>query len=104
PSVDRLTIEGPFILSGSGDTPSRRKIFICKPASAADEQACATKILSSLSRLAYRRPADQATMTALMDFYKRGRADGGFESGIENALQFILASPAFLFRVEPDPP
>jgi hypothetical protein len=103
PSVDRMTIEGPLVQTGSGDTPSRRKIFICKPASAADEQACATKILSSLARMAYRRPADTATMNTLMDFYKRGRARGNFESGIESSLQFILASPAFLFRIEPDP-
>jgi cytochrome c551/c552 len=103
PSVDRMTIEGPFVQTGSGETPSRRKIFICKPASAADEQACATKILSSLARMAYRRPADQATMSTLMDFYKRGRSKGNFESGIESALQFVLASPAFLFRIEPEP-
>ena len=104
PSVDRLTIEGPFIQTGSGDTPSRRKLFICKPASAADEQACATKILTALARMAYRRPADQPTMNTLMDFYKRGRAQGNFDNGIESALQFVLASPAFLFRVVPDPP
>jgi hypothetical protein len=103
PSVDRMTIEGPLVQTGSGDTPSRRKIFICKPGSASEEQACATKILSSLARMAYRRPADTATMNTLMDFYKRGRAKGNFESGIESSLQFILASPAFLFRVEPDP-
>jgi len=103
PSVDRMTIEGPLVQTGSGETPSRRKIFICKPATAADEQACATKILSSLARMAYRRPADAATMTTLMDFYKRGRAKGNFESGVESALQFVLASPAFLFRIEPDP-
>jgi hypothetical protein len=98
-----MTIEGPLVQTGSGETPSRRKIFICKPASASDEQVCATKILSSLARTAYRRPADQATMNTLMDFYKRGRAKGNFESGIESALQFVLASPAFLFRIESDP-
>jgi hypothetical protein len=103
PSVDRMTIEGPLVQTGSGETPSRRKIFICKPASGSDEPACATKILSSLARMAYRRPADQATMNTLMDFYKRGRAKGNFESGIESALQFVLASPAFLFRIESDP-
>jgi hypothetical protein len=103
PSVDRLTIEGPFGQAGSGDTPSRRKIFICKPASAADEQTCATKLLTSLARLAYRKPVNPATMTMLMDFYKRGRAEGNFDNGIEAALQFILASPEFLFRIEPDP-
>ena len=107
PSVDRLIVEGPFGQAGSGDTPSRRKIFVCKPASApssADEQACASKILSSLARLAYRKPANQASMTTLMDFYKRGRAEGNFENGIEAALQFVLASPEFLFRIQTDPP
>ena len=103
PSVDRLTVEGPFGQAGSGDTPSRRKIFICKPASSADEQACATKILSSLARLAYRKPASPATLNTLMDFYKRGRTEGNFENGIDAALQFILASPEFLFRLETDP-
>jgi hypothetical protein len=53
--------------------------------------------------MAYRRPADQATLNSLMDFYKRGRSQGTFESGIESALQFVLAIPAFLFRIEPDP-
>ena len=104
PSVDRLTVEGPFGQAGSGDTPSRRKIFICKPSSPADEQACATKILSSLARLAYRKPASPASLNTLIDFYKRGRAEGNFENGIEAALQFVLASPEFLFRIEPDPP
>jgi hypothetical protein len=103
PSVDRVTIEGPFAPSGVGDTPSRRKIFICKPASAADESVCAGKILSSLGRLAYRKPVDKATLGTLMDFYTRGRKHGGFEGGIESALQFILASPEFLIRFEPDP-
>ena len=105
PSVDRLTIEGPFSSTGSGDTPSRRKIFICKPAAAADETACATRILSTLVRGAYRRPADKATLDTLMDFYRRGRANNGsFDYGIESALQFILASPQFLIRFESDPP
>ncbi len=105
PSVDRVTIEGPFTVTGSGDTPSRRKIFVCKPASPADEPACAAKILSTLGRMAYRRPIDKDTLGVFMEFYDRGRAgNAGFESGIESALQFILASPEFLFRFEPDPP
>jgi hypothetical protein len=104
PSVDRLTIEGPFAPTGAGDTASRRKIFICKPVAHADESACAGKILSTLGRLAYRRPLDKATLGTLMDFYARGREeDGSFESGIESALQFILASPEFLIRFEQDP-
>jgi mono/diheme cytochrome c family protein len=105
PSVDRLTVEGPFNQTGPGDTASRRKIFICKPAAAKDELGCATKILSSLVRLAYRKPVDNATMETLMKFYRLGRADNGsFDSGIESALQFILASPEFLIRFEQDPP
>jgi hypothetical protein len=86
---------------------SRRKIFVCKPAAPADEQACASKILSTLGRIAYRRPIDKATLGTLMEFYARGRGDrtgkGSFESGIESALQFILASPEFLIRFESDP-
>jgi len=107
PSMDRVTIEGPFAATGSGDTVSRRKIFVCKPAAPADEPACASKILSTLGRIAYRRPIDKATLGSLMEFYARGRGDGtgkgSFESGIESALQFILASPEFLIRFESDP-
>ena len=105
PSVDRITIEGPFSPSGPGESASRRKILSCRPASAAQEQACARQILTSLARQAYRRPVDRASLDVLMDFYSRGRKSGGsFDRGIESALQFILASPEFLFRVEPDPP
>jgi Protein of unknown function (DUF1592)/Protein of unknown function (DUF1588)/Protein of unknown function (DUF1587)/Protein of unknown function (DUF1585)/Protein of unknown function (DUF1595) len=104
PSVDRITIEGPYGQVGSGDTESRRKIFICKPAAAKDETACATKILSALGRMAYRKPLNEASLATLMDFYKKGRANNAnFDSGIETALQFILTSPEFLFRFETDP-
>ena len=117
PSVDRMTIEGPFAVSGPGDTPSRRRILVCNgrptasrgtpaatgPADPADD-ACAKRILTSLARQAYRKPVEAATITVLMDFYHRGRQGGGnFERGIESALQFLLASPEFLFRIEPDP-
>ena len=109
PSVDRLTIEGPFAATGPGDTASRRKIFICKPAAAADEPACATRILTALARLAYRKPVDKTTLDTLMSFYRSGRTsgksnNGSFDRGIESALQFILASPEFLIRFESDPP
>jgi len=123
PSVDRLTVEGPFKASGPGDTPSRRKILVCQPSSAgrtvsttdfgtarstsasdSAEDACARRILTTLTRQAYRKPVDATTLGVLMDFYKRGRESGGsFDRGIESALQFVLASPEFLFRVEPDP-
>ena len=104
PSVDRLTIEGPYGQTGAGDTPSRRKIFICKPTGASDEASCARKILSSLARSAYRRPLDDSDVDLLMDFYRKGRTGHTFDSGIESALQYILASPEFLFRFEADPP
>jgi hypothetical protein len=104
PSVDRITIEGPFAATGPGDTASRRKILSCRPQAASEETACATRILSALARQAYRKPVDTATLGVLMDFYRRGReSQGSFERGIESALQFILASPEFLFRIEPDP-
>src|SRR5687768_6009702 len=105
PSVDRITIEGPFAATSPGDTASRRKILSCRPKAAAQETACARQILTGLARQAYRKPVDKATTGVLMDFYSRGRKAGGnFERGIESALQFILASPEFLYRVEPDPP
>jgi len=104
PSLDRITIEGPFSQTGSGDTASRRRIFVCRPATPKAELACATKILSTLARQAYRRPVDAASLDTLLGFYKQGRAGkGNFDGGIESALQFILASPEFLFRVQPDP-
>jgi hypothetical protein len=101
PSVDRLTIEGPRAATAPGDTPARRKIFVCQPGKSADEATCATRILSSLARVAYRRPVDKQTVDTLMGFYRKS---GSFEGGIEAALQFILASPEFLIRFEPDPP
>jgi len=104
PSIDRLTIDGPYGQVGSGDTASRHKIFICTPHASSEEAACAKKILSALGRMAYRKALNDASLATLMDFYQRGRANNAsFESGIESALQFILASPEFLFRFEPDP-
>jgi hypothetical protein len=104
PSVDRLSIEGPFGNVSSGDTASRRKIFVCQTANPSQELTCATRIVSALARRAYRQPVDKASLDELLDLYKHGRANGGnFEAGIESALQLILASPEFLFRFEPDP-
>jgi len=98
-----MSIAGPFKPTGAGDTPSRRQIFTCKPASAAEEPACARQIISKLARKAYRRSVTQADLDNLVGFYQRGRNEGGnFESGIEAAIQLILASPDFLFRFEPD--
>ncbi len=104
PAVDRVSVTGPFKPTGAGDTPSRRQILVCRPASSADELTCAKKIIGTLARRAYRRPVTDDDLQSLIEFYQRGRNEGGnFESGIEAAVQLILASPDFLFRFEPDP-
>lgn len=104
PSVDRLTVEGPLNPTGPGNTPSRAKIFICTPSTQKDELPCARKMVAALLRQAYRRPLNDSDLETPLSFYQRRRnSNGSFESGIESALQFILASPEFLFRFEPDP-
>jgi hypothetical protein len=103
PFVDKVTITGPFESAGPGDTPSRRRILVCRPASATDEGACARKILSTLARRAYRRPATDQDVQRLMAFYSEGRVEGSFEAGMELALRRLLVSPEFLFRVETEP-
>jgi len=104
PSVDRVTLIGPFDPTGPGDTPSRRTIFICRPKNSADEVPCARKIVSNLARKAYRRPATENDIENLLSFFQRGRNEGKtFDSGVEAAVQLILASPEFLYRFEPDP-
>jgi mono/diheme cytochrome c family protein len=102
-SLDRIVVEGPLAVQGVGDTPSRERIFVCHPADAADETACADKIVSTLARRAYRRPVTRDEVATLMAFYKDGRTLGSFESGIQFALERILVSPNFLLRVEHDP-
>jgi hypothetical protein len=104
PSVDRVTIEGPFGEKSAGNTASRRKIFVCRPTSSADDLPCARTIVSALARRAYRRPVNDSDLESLLSFYQRGRNKGGFDAGIESAIQLVLASPEFLFRFEPDPP
>ncbi len=104
PSVDRLTVEGPFHATGAGDTASRRRIFVCRPASASEEMPCARKILSALAQNAFRRPVSDTDLETLLSFYQRGRNQNAtFDAGIESALQFVLASPEFLYRIEADP-
>ena len=103
PSLDALAIKGPFDSLGSGDTESRRRIFVCQPRKAADEGACATRIVSSLARRAYRRPVMPADIDTLLTFYKQGRVGGSFEAGIERAIERILSDPDFIFRVEREP-
>ena len=105
PNVYSITVTGPFDATGPGDTPSRRRVFTCQPAdsSQAAEAACAEEIFSTLARRAYRRPVTDTDVELLLDFYREGRDDGDFESGVEMALRRLLVSPEFLFRVERDP-
>jgi mono/diheme cytochrome c family protein len=106
PHVETLTVLGPFLPSGAGDTPSRRRIFICRPDErnpSRDEDVCARRILSTLAQRAYRRPVTAADLELLLPFYKEGRQKGTFESGIQLALRRLLASPTFVFRAESDP-
>jgi len=104
PFLESLSVGGPFKASGPGDTPSRRKIFVCRPQNSNEETTCAKKILSELTRRAYRRPVADADLETPLSFYQtalNGAPPGsGFDAGIENALSFILTSPEFLFRVE----
>ena len=98
-----LEIDGPHDVTGPGDTPSRRRIFSCRPGDAIDEDACVTEILSRLARLAYRRPVTPDDLAVLRSFYRDGRADGGFDAGIQAALERMLAAPDFVFRIEREP-
>ena len=105
-AVEHMAIGGPYVSTGPGDTPSRRAIFVCRPdqgAAADEEDACAEEVLTSLARRAYRRPIDAADLAAVMEFYRAGRDDGSFDAGIQLALERLLISPDFLFRVERDP-
>ncbi len=103
--VQNITILGPFDAKGAGDTPARKRIFTCKPATAAEEPTCARTILSALARRAYRGPVSQPEIETLMKFYQQGRQDegGDFESGIQQGLARILVAPRFVFRVEEEP-
>ena len=103
PYLRSVTVTGPFDVTGPGDTPARQRLFVCRPADAGEEEACADTILATLARRAWRRPVDDADLDILRIAYAVGREGGGFEAGIERALQQLLVSPEFLFRVEADP-
>ena len=104
PHVGTVRIEGPYNAKQAEDSPSRRKIFICRPTTPADETACARKIISNLATHAFRRPAINADVDSLMAFYQEGRREAKFEDGIENALARILTDPKFIYRIEAEPP
>jgi len=107
PAVRSVSIVGPFDPTGIGETPSRERIFSCRPATAPasedDAVDCATSIIASLARRAYRRPVTVDDLDQLVSFFRSGYIDGGFEEGIATALRALLASPEFLFRIERDP-
>jgi len=115
PAISQFSITGPYAAEGAGDTPSRRRIFVCRPAQPREEEACAKKILSTLMRRAYRRSISDADLERPMVFYKEAAkrepdrakpqetSDGDFDAGIARALSLVLFNPGFLFRVEADP-
>jgi mono/diheme cytochrome c family protein len=103
PHVGTLRIEGPFEASPATDSPSRRRIFVCRPTGAASEAACARRIVTNLATRAFRRPATATEVEMLMEFYRSGRAVGEFDRGIEMVLARILASPHFVYRIEEEP-
>ena len=105
PAIYQVSITGPYAPQGAGDTPSRRRIFVCTPtgASPQEEEACAEEILSTLMRRAYRRPISVADVEGPMAFYREARSEGDFDAGIGSALTAVLVNPKFLLRVELDP-
>ena len=110
-TVRSLEIEGPFspdtLGRGPGDegeTATRRRIFVCRPAAAEEEERCAGEILGTLARRAFRRPVTALDVDALRAFWAEGRREGGFDAGIQRALESLLVDPEFLFRIERDPP
>ena len=103
PHVRDLIIKGPYRITGISETASREKIFICRPTSAAEERPCARQILSRIGSDAYRRPITAGELDRLTPLFDKAAAKGGFEAGVRSALEAILASPYFIFRMEKEP-
>ena len=104
PRIDSVSIKGPFNPTGPGDTPSRRRIFECRPTSAGDEAVCARRIVSTIARRAFRGPVSAQTITHLLGYFEEGRRRrGNFDGGVQLAIRRILSDPAFVFRAERDP-
>jgi hypothetical protein len=104
PALYQVSITGPYAPEGPGDTPSRRRIFVCRPAGPGEEEDCARHILAALMRGAYRRPVVEDDYRKPMELFRAARAEADFDAGIEMALSAVLVSPQFLFRVEATPP
>ena len=103
PAVLRVVIRGPFDGRAPVDTATRQEILVCRPDDRIGEVECAEQILTRLARRAYRRPVTPRDLTALLGFYEAGQREGGFETGIQAALEFLLTDPEFVFRVESEP-
>ena len=109
-ALESVEVEGPFSpdtlgrgIDGEGEAASRRRIFVCRPATAEEEGPCADEILGTLARRAFRRPVDELDLEVLRGFYVEGRAEGNFDAGIQRSLESMLVDPEFLFRIERDP-
>jgi hypothetical protein len=101
--LSNVEIKGPLSKAGVSDTPSRNKLFVCRPANAAEETPCAKRILSTLAKGAFRRQVSDADIAGAMSFYTQGRAAGSFDDGIQKGVLAILSSPRFLYRAHTPP-
>ena len=103
PHIQDVTIQGPLAVTGVSDTPSRQRVFSCRPTSPGEEEKCAVSIAKALTERAFRGSGSPADLQDAMRFYNDGREQGGFEEGIRLAVQSILANPRFVFRAERTP-
>ncbi len=103
PRIANVEIKGPFSKGGISDTPSRRKLFVCRPATEAEEAACAKRIIATLAKRAFRRPVNDADIAGAMGFYTEGRKTGTFDDGIQKGVLAVLSSPRFLYRAHTPP-
>jgi mono/diheme cytochrome c family protein len=104
PHLRDVVIAGPYNATGVSETPSRQRIFNCRPTASSEERTCARSIITRLAADAYRRPLTTAEADSLMPFYEKGATSGGFEGGVRSALEAVLASPHFVFRMERERP
>jgi hypothetical protein len=106
PGISGITVSGPNHASGRGNTPSRQRLFVCRPATPADETGCASRIFAQLATRAYRLPVkttDTAVLEPIMAAFREGRRLGDFDIGIQHGVARVLVDPRFLFRIEKDP-
>ncbi len=103
PHVGSVRVDGPYNVTGTGNSPSRQAVMLCSPANADEEPACASQIITHLADVAYRGKTTPEDIETLMSFYELGRQSGNFDAGVEMALQRVLASPKFIYRIEDEP-